>query len=156
MEDSELSNPEPLESSPKTFNVVPASQDDLAELTQFLQPFMDHQLLLQRTSVELQLLLRHAFKAVATETQDGQSQGMIGFCALEIYSKKLAEIQCLAVAGEFRRQGVGKALVAQCVQRAQEEKILELMAISNSEEMFRACGFDYSLPNQKRAFFLQP
>ncbi|MEL7496908.1 MAG: GNAT family N-acetyltransferase [Planctomycetota bacterium] len=137
-----------------TFLIQPATQDDLADVLAFLTPFMDRQLLLERTSLELQLLLRHSFKAV--DVRSDKAEPMIGFCALEIYSKKLAEIQCLAVCETFRRQGVGKALVNLCVQRARDEKVLELMAISNSEEMFRACGFDYSLPNQKRAFFFQP
>ena len=144
-----------------TFQVAPVSQDDLAAVTSFLQPFMDQQFLLQRTSLEVQLLLRHGFKAISTHVDQGPDPStsaagqLIGFCALEIYSKKLAEIQCLAVDSTFRRQGVGKALVQACVQRARDEKVLELMAISNSDEMFRACGFDYSLPNQKRAFFFQ-
>ncbi len=67
-----------------------------------------------------------------------------------------AEIQCLAVSDKFRRRGVGRTLVSMCVGRAREQKVVELMAISNSDKMFQACGFDYSLPNQKRAFFIQP
>ena len=127
----------------------PATGDDLAELKSFLEPFMDDRLLLKRTSLELELLLRHGFKAV--------SQGaVVGFCALEIYSKKLAEIQCLAVDPGFRRKGVARRLVTLCVERARDEKVKELMAISSSDEMFMACGFDYSLPHQKRALFIQP
>lgn len=143
------------------FQISPATQEDLADVSRFLQPFMDRQELLQRTSLELQLLLRHSFKAVSVIGQKDANQvvvaseSLIGFCALEIYSKKLAEIQCLAVDETFRRKGVAKGLVQCCVDRAKSEKVLELMAISNSEDMFRACGFDYSLPNQKRAFFFQ-
>lgn len=151
----------------RKFELRTGTQDDLAVVTQFLQPMMDQQLLLGRTSMELQLLLKHSFLAVALDESVGEApasklsieleaKDLIGFCALEIYSKKLAEIQCLAVSPTFRRQGVGKALVQACVGRARNEKVLELMAISNSEDMFRACGFDYSLPNQKRAFFFQP
>ena len=132
------------------FEIQPATQDDLAAVSQFLQPFMDAQQLLQRTSIELQLLLRHSFKAVSVK-----HGWIVGFCALEIYSKKLAEIQCLAVKDSDQRKGIGRQLVQACVQRAKDEKVLELLAISNSEPMFKACGFDYSLPNQKRAFFYQ-
>ena len=132
------------------FEIKPATQDDLAAISQFLQPFMDAQQLLQRTSIELQLLLRHSFKAESIE-----HGWIVGFCALEIYSKKLAEIQCLAVKDTDQRKGIGRQLVQACVNRAKEEKVLELLAISNSEPMFKACGFDYSLPNQKRAFFYQ-
>ena len=131
------------------FQIHDATQDDLASVQAFLQPFMDDQQLLQRTSLELQLLLKHGF---ICRHQDR----IVGFAAFEMYSKKLGEIQCLAVNAEFRRMGVGSGLVKKCIQRAREQKVKEVLAISASEDMFRACGFDYSLPNQKRAFFIEP
>ena len=132
-----------------SFEIKSVTQDDLAEVIQFLKPFMNAQQLLPRTSVDLQLLLRHGIKA---ESTDGS---IIGFCALEIYSMKLAEIQCLAVEESHQRKGIGRQLIEACVRRAKKENVLELLAISSSETMFKACGFDYSLPNQKRAFFYQ-
>ena len=129
--------------------ILPGNQDDLAEVQTFLAPFMDGHLLLQRTSLELELLLKYSFKAV----RHGE---IVAFAALEIYSKKLAEIQCLAVSPDFRRQGLAGELVKRCIERARDEKVKELMAISSSDEIFMACGFDYSLPNQKRALFIQP
>ena len=131
------------------FQFEDATQDDLADVQAFLQPFMDNQHLLPRTSVELQILLKHGFIC-------RQNNKIAGFAAFEMYSKKLGEIQCLAVDAEFRRQGIGGTLVKMCVQRAREQKVKEVLAISASEEMFKSCGFDYSLPNQKRAFFIQP
>ena len=128
---------------------IDARHDDLGRVQDFLQFFMDGHQLLPRTSIELELLLKHSFVA-------SSEQQIVGFAALEIYSKKLAEIQCLAVSDQFRRRGVGRTLVSMCVERAREQKVFELMAISNSDKMFQACGFDYSLPNQKRAFFIQP
>ena len=132
-----------------SFEIKSVTQDDLSAVKQFLQPFMNSQQLLPRTLVDLKLLLRHGFKA---ESADGS---IIGFCALEIYSMKLAEIQCLAVVESHQRRGIGRQLIEACVRRAKEEEILELLAISSSEPLFKACGFDYSLPNQKRAFFYQ-
>ena len=137
------------------FKISPANHDDFVEVRDFLAPFMDGVHLLERTTVELELLLKHSFKAVALD-QAGESGRIVGFCALEIYSKKLAELQCLAVDSDFRRKGVGTELVKSCVARAREEKVKELMAISSSDEMFKSCGFDYSLPNQKRALFIEP
>ena len=116
-----------------SFEIKSASQHDLSAVSQFLQPFMTAQHLLQRTSADIQLLLRHGFKAES----DGS---IIGFCALEIYSMKLAEIQCLAVAESHQRKGIGRQLVNACVRRAKEENVLELLAISSSEPMFKACG----------------
>ena len=138
-----------MDENQNQFQIIPADHNDLAEVQAFLLPFMDGRLLLRRTSLELELLLKHSFRAVNNDR-------MMGFCALEIYSKKLAEIQCLAVVADFRRLGIARKLVRSCIQRAKDEKVLELMAISSSDEMFMSCGFDYSLPNQKRAFFIQP
>ena len=131
--------------------IVDAKNDHLESVTVFLNPFMEKKLLIGRTSLELALLLKHAF--IAIDVADGDR--IVGFAALEIYSKKMAEIQCLSVADSHRRKGIGRELVERCVARSREQKVLELMAISSSEELFRNCGFDYSLPSQKRALFLQ-
>ena len=85
-----------------------------------------------------------------------EHQGQIvGFAALEVYSKKLAELRSLAVAEGYRGRGVGRQLVTACVERARERNILEVMAITSSEEFFRSCGFDFTLPGEKKALFLQ-
>ncbi len=118
-------------------------------ILEFLQPFVDRRLILPRTVDEIAGLMRHGFWA-----RNGER--IVGFVALEVYSRKLGEIQCLAVADDYQRRGIGRELVRRCVQRARELGVHELMAISASEAMFRACGFDYSLPDQKRALFIQP
>jgi len=134
---------------PDQFRITPAHPDEIEIVQEFLQPFMDGHYLLPRTWQEILKLMIHGFVARC----DGR---VVGFAAVEIYSRKLAEIQCLAVDANFRRQGIGSGLVRCCVQRAAELQVLELMAISASDEMFLSCGFDYSLPNQKRALFIQP
>ena len=132
----------------KTVSTRPAKSADLANVIAFLQPFVDDQFILPRASIEIELLLRHAFVA--------ESEGQfVGFAAIEIYSKKLAEIQCLAVSQSYRRQGVGQQLVNFCVERAKQEKVREVMAITATEALFQHCGFDYALPGQKRALFVQ-
>ena len=80
---------------------------------------------------------------------------VVGFSAVEIYSRKLSEIQCLAVADGYQGNGIGSALVKACVEHAREKGILEVMAISASDGFLRQLGFDYSLPEQKRALFCE-
>jgi N-acetylglutamate synthase-like GNAT family acetyltransferase len=80
---------------------------------------------------------------------------IVGFAALEVYSKKLAEIRSLAVADEMQGRGVGRRLVGACVERAHERNILEVMVVTSSEDFFRACGFHFALPGEKKALFLQ-
>lgn len=130
-----------------------ATLDDLEMVNQFLEPFVEQESLLPRTDSEIATLLKHGFIA---EVLRDECLRTIGFAAVEIYSRKLAEIQALAVAPDYQGKGVGKALVNRCVERARNENVLELMAISSSEEFLKLCGFDYSLPNQKRALFIHP
>lgn len=125
-----------------------ASVEDLDALQTFLRPFVEAESILPRSDEDLLTLIRHGFVAEF----DGQ---IAGFAAIEIYSKKLAEVQSLAVAPSAQRQGVGSRLVQHCVERAKKEGVLELMAITASDDLFRKVGFDYSLPNQKRALFVQ-
>jgi amino-acid N-acetyltransferase len=124
-----------------------ARESDVPLIMDLMGPYVQRRLLLPRDEHEVRTLLRHGFTA--------ESGGMlVGFAAVEIYSRKLAEIQCLAVSADWHRKGVGKRLVQACIERARELNVLELMAITSSEELFMACGFNYALPGQKKAVFI--
>ncbi|MDX1991676.1 MAG: GNAT family N-acetyltransferase [bacterium] len=125
-----------------------ANPGDSALLIEFLKPFVDEGKLLPRTLSEVEELLGSFFIA----DQGGQ---IVGCAALEIYSRKLAEIRSLAVSSEVRRLGIGKRLVDACLERAQAQNILEVMAITSSEDFFISCGFDFTLPGEKKALFYQ-
>ena len=128
--------------------VRPAKKEDVAALDLFLEPFVEDKRLLGRTLDELEELVSTGYIA--------EFDGMfVGFATLEIYSMKLAEIRSLAVSPIYQGVGIGKKLVDACVELAKQKDILEVMAITASEEFFRACGFDYILPGQKKALFLQ-
>ena len=133
---------------PAAVTVRQAATHDLNQLDEFIQPFVAEGRLLPRTFDELTELVRHGFVAEL----DGR---LVGFAALEVYSRKLGEIRSLAVVAEMRGRGVGRQLVAACVARATELNVLEVMAITSSDEFFRGCGFDYTLPGEKKALFLQ-
>lgn len=125
-----------------------AIESDLVELSDFIKPFVDSGDLLPRTFDELEDFLDTFFIAY----HDGR---IVGCAALEIYNKKLCEIRSLAVDPRTQGMGVGKKLVQACVDLANEEGIFEIMAISSAENFFKACGFDFTLPNLRKAFFLQ-
>ncbi len=122
--------------------------EDLPEIATFIEPFVATGKLLPRTTQELEDLLPHGFIAES----DGR---IVGFAALEIYSPKMSEIRSLAVASGFRGAGIGKQLVERCVERACEHQVLEIMAITSNEEFFKHCGFDFTLPGEKKALFIQ-
>ena len=130
-----------------TVEIRPVKREDLAGLADFIKPFVAEGRLLPRTTEELAELVYNGFVAKV----DGR---LIGFAALEIYSRKLAEIRSLAVIPEFQGKGVGRLLVEECVERARKRDILEVMAITSSEVFFRSCGFDFTLPGEKKALFI--
>jgi len=135
------------------FKIRRAHFDDLAGIQALLKPFVEQKKLLRRMQSELILLMANGY--VAEVVDAAGSSKLVGFAAVEIYSRKLGEIQSLAVADGFQGNGIGSALVKACVDRAREKGILEVLAISASEEFLRKLGFDYSLPDQKRALFCQ-
>jgi amino-acid N-acetyltransferase len=129
-------------------SVRPALPDDADDVLQFIDYFVEAKRVLPRTLDELTLLMPTAYVAVL----EGQ---IVGIAALEIYSRKLAEIRSLCVKPELQGQGIGKLLTQACVQLARERNIFEVMVITSSEEFFRSCGFDFTLPGEKKALFLQ-
>lgn len=125
------------------------TDQDLDAVIEFLGPFVDSQHLLPRTLEEYKVLLKHGFLAFS-------GPEIVGFAAVEIYSRKLAEIQALAVSPSQQRQGIGHRLVQMCIERARRENVVELMAITASEKLFSDVGFHYTLPDLKRALFVNP
>jgi len=128
--------------------IRPCSTADREAILALIDPYVRQRKILRRTFEELEELAANSFVAEAAGR-------IVGFVALEIYSPKLAEIRSLVVAPDWQGQGLGKRLVAACVDRARERGVFEVMAVTSSEDFFRACGFDYTLPGEKKAFFLQ-
>jgi len=128
--------------------VRPATLDDVPELTLVVNHYVRENRLLPRTMNELQDLIPTGFVAVSENS-------IVGFAALEIYSQKLAEIRSLAVKETMQGRGIGSMLVDECVRLARSRRILEVMAVTSSDDFFLSCGFDFTLPGEKKALFLQ-
>ena len=125
-----------------------ASREDIPQLEDLVDHFVTANRLLPRTFDELCDLIPFGFVAEI----DG---AIVGFAALEIYSAKLAEIRSLAVHVDHQGKGIGRQLVQRCVDLAVHRNVLEVMAITSSEGFFQACGFDFTLPGEKKALFMQ-
>lgn len=125
-----------------------AVQTDIPALEVFIKPFVEDGKLLHRTYDELNEWLTNFFVAEL----DGE---IVGCAALEIYSKKLAEVRSLAVSPKVQGMGIGRRLVQVCVDRAKEYNVFEVMAITSSDQFFISCGFDFTLPGEKKALFIQ-
>lgn len=138
---------------PNNLIIRQAEPVDAAAIHALMRPYVMQRLLLGRTEAEVIELTRHGF--VAMRIEDDDEVQLVGFSAVEIYSPKLAELQCLAVHHDFQGTGVGKALVTQCVDRARDVGVMEVLAISSNEQFLKTCGFEFSLPDQKKALFCQ-
>ena len=66
---------------------------------------------------------------------------VVGCCALEIYSKRLAEVRTLAVAKEFQGRGIATALIARCLEEARKKKVYEVLSITGAVSLFEKNGF---------------
>jgi amino-acid N-acetyltransferase len=128
--------------------VRPARTTDIPAIAELIRSYVEQGRLLPRTLEEFDDLLPTMFVAEL----DGR---VVGCAALEIYSYKLAEVRSLAVAMDTQKMGIGRQLVLACLELARERRILEVMAITSSDAFFMACGFDYTLPGEKRALFIQ-
>jgi len=66
---------------------------------------------------------------------------IIGCCALQVYSKRLAEVRSLAVHSSFQKRGVASRLVELCKQRARTKGVKELFAVTSQTSFFERAGF---------------
>ena len=77
---------------------------------------------------------------------------VVGCCALEVYSPKIAEVRSLAVRREFSGRGIATALVNACVEKARSQGVGQVLAITSSLEFFDKFGFK-TFNQEKYAMF---
>lgn len=77
---------------------------------------------------------------------------IIGCCALQIYSKRMAEVRSLAVHPDFQDRGVASKLVKRCTERARERGIREVFAVTSATQFFDRLGFS-TFRREKTAMF---
>ena len=70
-----------------------------------------------------------------------ESEKIIGCCALEVYSRRLAEVRSLAVAAEAQGKGVGTALIETCIKKAKELGVYEILTVTGATGIFEKHGF---------------
>jgi len=79
---------------------------------------------------------------------------LIGCCALQIYSKRLAEVRSLSVHPDFQDRGVASKLVQACIERGKERGIRELFAVTSQISFFSRLGFA-TFRREKTAMFYE-
>ncbi len=81
---------------------------------------------------------------------------LIGCCALQVYSRRLAEVRSLAVEDELQGQGIARGLVNRCLDRARKRKIKQVLAVSGDVDFFRRSGFETFFRERTALFYDVP
>lgn len=79
---------------------------------------------------------------------------VIGCCALQIYSKRIAEVRTLAVHPDFQDHGAATKLVEHCRERARDRGIKEIFAVTGQLHFFERLGFR-TFRREKTAMFYE-
>jgi N-acetylglutamate synthase-like GNAT family acetyltransferase len=79
---------------------------------------------------------------------------IVGCCALQIYSKRLAEVRSLAVHPDFQQRRIASQLVELCKQRARARGVKELFAVTSQTSFFGRAGFA-TFRREKMAMFFE-
>lgn len=70
-----------------------------------------------------------------------ENKNVVGCCALEVYSKRLAELRSLAVHPDFQGKGIAQALIARCLAEARRKRVKEVLSITGATRLFSKLGF---------------
>ena len=70
-----------------------------------------------------------------------ESGTLVACCALEVYSKRLAEIRSLAVLPQHQGRGIASKLIDACLTAAKDEGVYEVISITGSPAFFEKHGF---------------
>jgi amino-acid N-acetyltransferase len=93
--------------------------------------------------------LRSFFVALA-------NRRIIGCCALQVYSRRLAEVRSLAIHPDFEGQGIGRRLVERCQQRARARRVRQILTVTSSPGFFERLGFSTFLREKNALFYDVP
>jgi N-acetylglutamate synthase-like GNAT family acetyltransferase len=81
---------------------------------------------------------------------------IVGCCALQVYSRRLAEVRSLAVHPDFVGQGVGRRLVERCQQRARARRVKQILTVTSATGFFEQLGFSTFLRERNALFYDVP
>ncbi len=121
---------------------------DIPSIKELIDEAAKSHKVLPRSETELRKVIRSFFVWE-------ENNKIVGCCSLEVYSKKLAEIRSLVVDLYYRKNGIGKQLVAACMEKAKELQIYEVLTITEKDAFFEKMGFSKCLGGQW-ALFMRP
>jgi amino-acid N-acetyltransferase len=111
-----------------------ALMTDAGRIHQLLLKYAGEGLLLPRSLPEIYQNIR---EFVVVE-KDGE---VLGVCSLHIWWQDLAEVRSLAVRKGMENQGIGKKLVAACLDEARSLGLKKIFALTYRPDFFSRLGF---------------
>lgn len=103
-------------------------------MMELVEPEIKKGIILHRSEDEIANTIRSYFVA--------KEQGkIVGFCALYLYSKDLAEVRSLIVSPSFQKRGIGKGLVEAILQEGRELGVKEVLSLTYQVQFFEKMGF---------------
>ncbi|MCX5763692.1 MAG: GNAT family N-acetyltransferase [Gemmatimonadetes bacterium] len=115
-----------------------AHETDIQAVVDLNNRFAPQGLTLQR-SPDFAYAHLHDYRVV--RNADG---GIVGCVALDEYSPSVVELISLAVSPDAQGLGHGKLLIAAAESLARARGYEELFAVSYSDDLFLACGFEHA------------
>lgn len=114
--------------------IRPARTTDVHAITAVAAPLVEKRILLGKELVELYESIQEFIVA----EEDGQ---ILGFGALHVMWEDLAEVRTLAVREDIKGKGVGKKILAELMDRAQDLGVHRVFCLTFEVEFFQSQGF---------------
>ena len=118
-----------------------AHMGDIKKIYKLLQYYADKDLLLGRSLSSLYDQLRDFSVFAEVDSDNPDSEKLVGVCALHICWENLAEIRSLAVIDEYHGKGVGRKLVSKALEEADSFGITRVFTLTYQPIFFKKLGF---------------
>ena len=126
--------------------LVKAKLKDISKMQNLVREDVEKGVILPRSDDEIATNIRSYTLAFL----DGE---LVGYSALHIYTKNLAEVRSLIVSKYFRGQKIGSEIVKKLIKEAEFYEISQIFALTYRKNFFLNLGFNEiskeSLPAQK-------
>ncbi len=111
-----------------------AELKDVPALFEMINHYAAEGIMLRRTLTELYECVREFLVA----EEDGK---VVACGALKFYAADLAEIRSLCVAPGLKSRGLGRALIEELLNAAEQYQLSTVFALTTSPDFFSKCGF---------------
>lgn len=113
----------------------PAKTSDVAAIRALCQPLIDQRILVPKDPVNY-------FENIQEFVVVTDGETLAGCAALHVFWEDLAEVRTVATSPQFRRRGVGRALISSLLERAQDLGVSRVFCLTFEREFFKTLGFE--------------